>query len=150
MLGVVWLVLAGSGDEALAVGAVLVPLALVLSLRLLPAGVPVRIGSMLRQVPHFVVQSVVGGVDVARRAFAPSLPLNPGWIEIRVNLPQGGRVGLGSALSLMPGTLSAGSSHDLLLVHVLDRDRHVESAIREAERRLRLTIGASDRKVSET
>lgn len=141
--------LAGTGGEALAVGAVLVPLALLLSLRLLPAGIPVRVGSVLRQVPHFVVQSVVGGIDVARRAFAPSLPLNPGWIELRVDLPEGGQVALGGELSLMPGTLSAGTSEGRLLVHVLDRDQDVESAIREEERRLRLTIGASEKQKPE-
>lgn len=146
MLAAVWLVLAGSGREALAVGVLLVPLALVLSMRLLPRGVPVRIVSVLRQLPHFVVQSVVGGIDVARRAFAPSLPLNPGWIEIRVELPEGGRVALGSELSLMPGTLSAGTSDGQLLVHVLDREQDVESAIREEERRIRLTIGPADSK----
>lgn len=145
----VWVVLAGTGVEAVAVGLVLVPLALALSLKLLPGGVPVRVWSTMRLLPHFVLKSVIGGIDVARRAFDPRLPLNPGWIDIRVDLPEGGRVALGGELSLMPGTLSAGTSDGRLLVHVLDRDQDVESAIREEERRLRLTIGGADGKAAE-
>ncbi|KPP88191.1 MAG: multicomponent Na+:H+ antiporter subunit MnhE [Erythrobacteraceae bacterium HL-111] len=121
----------------------MVPLALVLSLRLLPPGTPLRIVRVLRQLPHFVHQSLVGGIDVAWRALAPAMPIDPGWIAIRVDLPDGGRVALGGELSLMPGTLAAGTSGDMLLVHVLDRNSDAEAAIREEERRLRLAIGAS-------
>lgn len=145
MLGLVWLVLAGISGEALLVGAAIVPVALALSVRLLPLGAPVRIGSVLRQMPHFIYQSLVGGIDVAWRAFSPSMPINPGWIAVRVDLPEGGRVALGGELSLMPGTLAAGTNGDILLVHVLDRDQNAESAIREEERRLRLSIDAPDR-----
>lgn len=118
----------------------MVPFALALSVRLLPPGLPVRIGSLLWQMPHFIYQSLVGGIDVAWRAFAPSMPINPGWIAIRVDLPEGGRVALGGELSLMPGTLAAGTNGDILLVHVLDRDQDVEAAIREEERRLRMMM----------
>jgi multicomponent Na+:H+ antiporter subunit E len=142
-------VLAGTSGEALVVGGAVVPLALALSVWLLPLGAPVRIGSILRQMPHFIYQSLVGGIDVAWRAFAPSMPIKPGWIAIRINLPEGGRVALGGELSLMPGTLAAGTNGDILLVHVLDRDQDVEAAIREEERRLRLAIGAPDSKTPE-
>jgi multicomponent Na+:H+ antiporter subunit E len=100
-------VLAGTSGEALVVGGAVVPLALALSVWLLPLGAPVRIGSVLRQMPHFIYQSLVGGIDVAWRAFAPSMPIKPCWIAIRINLPEGGRVALGGELSLMPGTLAA-------------------------------------------
>lgn len=144
VLAAVWLVLAGTTFEAIAVGVVLAPLALALSLRLLPAGTPVRLWPIVRLVPHFVIQSLSGGIDVARRAFAPRVSLDPDWIEIDIDLPQGARVALGSELSLMPGTLSAGTSEGRMLVHVLDRGQDVESAIREEERRLRLAIRRSD------
>lgn len=146
VLAAVWLVLAGTTFEAIAAGVVLAPLALALSLKLLPAGTPVRLWPIVRLVPHFVIQSLSGGMDVARRAFAPRVPLDPDWIEIDIDLPQGGRVALGSELSLMPGTLSAGTSEGRMLVHVLDRGQDVESAIREEERRLRLAIRRSDGK----
>ncbi|HSJ78369.1 MAG TPA: Na+/H+ antiporter subunit E [Erythrobacter sp.] len=142
----VWLVLAGTTVEALAVGLVLAPLALALSLKLLPAGVPVRIWPVMRLLPHFVIQSLVGGIDVARRAFAPRMPLDPGWVEIDIDLPEGGRVALGGELSLMPGTLAAGTSEGRLLVHVLDRNQDVESVIRQEEQRLRLAIVRTDGK----
>lgn len=146
VLTAVWLVLAGTTFEAIAVGVVLAPLALALSLKLLPAGTPVRLWPIVRLVPHFVIQSLSGGIDVARRAFAPRVPLDPDWIAIDIDLPQGGRVALGSELSLMPGTLSAGTSEGRMFVHVLDRSQDVESAIRDEERRLRLAIRRSDGK----
>ena len=70
-----------------------------------------------------------GGIDVAKRAFSPRLPLNPGWVEIPSDLPDGARVALGAELSLMPGTLSAGSAEGKLLVHLLDTDAGFDCAI---------------------
>lgn len=141
----VWLVLAGTSLEALAIGSLVVPAAIALSLRLLPGGVPVRIGAVLGMVPRFVLRSIVGGADVARRAFDPGLPIDPGWIRIPLALPDGGRVALGGELSLMPGTLAAGSVDDQLLVHVLDRNQDAETAIRQEERRIDRTIGSLEK-----
>lgn len=146
VLAAVWLMLAGTTFEAIAVGVVLAPLALALSLKLLPAGTPVRFWPIARLLPHFVIQSLIGGIDVARRSFAPRLPIDQGWIEIDIDLPQGGRVALGSELSLMPGTLAAGTSEGRMMVHVLDRAQDVESAIWEEELRLRLAIRRNDGK----
>jgi multicomponent Na+:H+ antiporter subunit E len=140
-----WLVFAGTGLEALVVGLIFVPIAVALSLRLVPGGIPLRLGAVAGLLPRFIAQSVIGGIDVARRAFDPRLPIDPGWIEVPVALPDGGRVALGGELSLMPGTLAAGSVGDRLLVHVLDRKQDVEAAIRNEEKRLRQTTGAHRR-----
>lgn len=137
-----WLVIAGTGLEALVVGMMFVPLAVVLSLRLVPGGIPVKFGSVAALLPRFIARSVIGGIDVARRAFDPRLPIDPGWIEVPVALPDGGRVALGGELSLMPGTLAAGSVGDRLLVHVLDRKQDVETAIRDEEHRLWQATGS--------
>lgn len=160
-LAAVWIVLAGISGEALAAGAVLVPLAVLLSLRLLPDGVPVRFGRVLALLPHFVARSLAGGIDVAWRAFHPRLPIKPGWVELPSRLHDVGRVAVGGELSLMPGTLvagslaagsqaacsqaagsqAAGSQDRVLLVHVLDMDQDVEPALREEERRVERTLG---------
>jgi multicomponent Na+:H+ antiporter subunit E len=138
-IAVIWLVLAGAGGEALVVGAIIVPLATWLSLYLLPGGA-VQFGPLAALIPRFVWQSLIGGIDVARCAFHPHLPIKPGRLRIAVDLPEGGRVALGGELSLMPGTLAAGCDGDHLLVHVLDLDHDIGSAVREEERRVRGTI----------
>ena len=58
------------------------------SLQLLPpAAGSVRFLSLLALLPHFLWQSLLAGIDVARRAFAPSLPLRPGFVEYRTGFP---------------------------------------------------------------
>ncbi|GGB69116.1 hypothetical protein GCM10010833_25430 [Blastomonas aquatica] len=132
---VIWLALAGTQIDTLLLGCVVVPLATALSLWLVPSGPPLRIRSVLMLVPRFVWQSLVGGLDVAWRAFHPRLPIDPDWVSVSVALPDGARVALGGELSLMPGTLSAGSQGDRLLIHVLNRDQDVATAVRSEERR---------------
>jgi multicomponent Na+:H+ antiporter subunit E len=61
-------------------------------------------------------------MDVARRAFAREPRLRPGWVALPVDLPAGARAALGGELSLMPGTLAAGSDEHRLLVHLLDTE----------------------------
>jgi multicomponent Na+:H+ antiporter subunit E len=136
LLGAVWLVLAGAGGQALVAGALVLPVAIWLSLVLQPPGRPLRLLRLAAVVPGFLWRSFVGGVDVAWRAFHPRLPLDPGWVRLPVMLPDGGKVALGGELSLMPGTLVAGSEGDLLLVHLLDRRRPIEGAIRIEEARI--------------
>lgn len=144
-LAAVWLVLAGAEPEALLMGAVCVPLATWLSLRLMPGGAAVRAGPAIALAPRFVWRSLIGGFDVARRAFDPRLPLRPGWIEIATTLPDGGRVALGGELSLMPGTLAAGVDGGRLLIHALDLDQDVEAACRDEERRVKRTLERPDK-----
>ena len=75
ILALLWIVLTGSATDALPYGAVAVVVAAALSLRLYPADRP-GVGAWRVAVflPRFLVQSVLGGLDVARRAFDPRLP----------------------------------------------------------------------------
>ncbi len=78
---------------------------------------------LLRFIPYFLLQSVRGGIDVARRAYSPSLPLNPDVIDFPLSLPPGRpRIFFLNSVSLLPGTLSAELCDTILKVHVLDRD----------------------------
>ena len=133
LLSSIWLVLNGMDTKGLAVGAVAVPAATWLSLRLMPARRPIRVWRLVLHLPSFLAGSVLGGLDVARRALAPHMPLKPGWVEVPARLPDGGRVLLGAELSLMPGTLAAGMRGDRLLVHLLDTDAGFERAIPREE-----------------
>lgn len=134
LLGGVWLALTGAAVEAMLPGVVAVGASVWLSLLLLPAARPLALWRLVRHVPRFLAGSVIGGADVARRAFSPQMRLNPGWLELPGDLPDGARVVLGGELSLMPGTLSAGSEEGKLLVHLLDTEAGFEKSIpREAE-----------------
>ncbi len=143
ILSLIWLILAGG--EALPLAAVVVPSACWLSFRLLPATGRWRLVQLVATVLGFAWQSLLGGLDVARRAFDPRLPLNPSWIDVEVDLPDGGKVALGGELSLMPGTLVAGSDGRRLLVHVLDRGQDVARAVRVEEARLGRVIDPAGR-----
>jgi multicomponent Na+:H+ antiporter subunit E len=143
-LGVIWLALTGGGDPAgLIVGVVVAAAAAWLSLRLLPPGPQgLSLISLSRIFPGFIWQSALGGVDVAWRALHPRMPLKPGWVVVPTALPEGGaRVALGGEFSLLPGTLVAGSRDDDLLIHCLDTDQKVESAIRRKEEEIAASIG---------
>ena len=129
LFGTGWLGLTGASADALFPGVVVVSVAVWLSLRLLPATHPLVMWRLARHLPRFVAGSVSGGIDVARRAFSPRLRLNPGWVEIPSDLPDGARVALGAELSLMPGTLAAGSEDGKLLVHLLDKGAGFDRAI---------------------
>lgn len=71
----------------------------------------------------FLRESWRGGVDVARRAFAPSMPLAPGLfdhsLEVRSAL---GQVTVVNSSSLLPGSLTVDIDTDRrrLLIHALD------------------------------
>jgi len=92
--------------------------------------------------PYFLAQSVLGGWDVARRALAPRLPLDPDLLRYRVSLPPGPpRVFLANALSLLPGTFAADFEGDELTVHLLVGGSDVEARIRDLEHRVGALFG---------
>lgn len=70
----------------------------------------------------FLLASLRGGLDVAWRALHPSLPIEPQFRRFALDLPGGQpRTLMVSALSLMPGTLSAelDDGGATLVVHAL-------------------------------
>ncbi len=108
----VWMIMAGGRDADVLPGLAAAALATWISLVLLPldpAFAQVRPLAVLRLAIRFVWGSVVAGLDIARRAFSPSLPLKPGYVTYPVALPPGTSRNLfTSVTSLMPGTLSFG------------------------------------------
>lgn len=82
----------------------------------------------------FVRESISGGIDVARRAFSPSMPINPGFTEIDLRLPDGpSRVFLANLLNITPGTVSVELLPGSLRIHMLDVEMPLEPKIREME-----------------
>lgn len=75
----------------------------------------------LRFVAFFVRESWSGGVDVARRAFDPRMPLAPGLFEHTLDIPSDlARVAVANTSSLLPGSLVVDIDRDTLLIHALD------------------------------
>jgi multicomponent Na+:H+ antiporter subunit E len=106
------------------------------SLRLLaPTPGRIRFGALVKLAARFLWQSLVGGVDVARRAFHPRLPLDPGYLAYPVRLPGGPRRdAFGALTSLMPGTLPVGTdADDALVYHCLDLRQPVSAGLARDE-----------------
>lgn len=103
---------------------------------------PISPGGLLRFVPWFATQSLRGGIDVARRAIDPRLPISPGFVELELTLPPGtARRLLTGIVSLLPGTLSVALDEHaggpaVLRLHVLDTDLPIEPRFRELEQHL--------------
>lgn len=60
-------------------------------------------------------------------------------------LSEGGRVVLGAELSLMPGTLSAGTRRGRLLIHLLDRDAGFDDTIMRETREIAAIMGKKEK-----
>lgn len=120
---VLWLLLMPSaklGDLLFGSAAALA--AMSLSLRLYePLHGRLHPGTFLTLVPHFIWQSILAGIDVARRTFAPELRLNLGFVPCPLDFPEGlARNTFSTFTSLMPGTLPCGEENGVLIYHCLD------------------------------
>lgn len=142
LFGGLWLVLTGFEIGALPHGAVLTGLATWMSCWLLPPGPRLRIG--LRSVlllPAFLVRAMTGGFDVARRAFAPRLDLDPALV--RVPLSHGGGVTVMTAyiLSGLPGSLAVDIEDGEIVLHVLAPHMATPEAVAGIERHAAWMMG---------
>jgi multicomponent Na+:H+ antiporter subunit E len=127
-----------AGDLVLGLAASLV--ATRVSLRLLPPSpVAIHCAALAKLAARFLAQSILAGLDVARRAFDPRLPLNPGYLAYPLRIPQGrGRAVFGAYTSLMPGTLPVGTDETGALVyHCLDQGQPIASGLARDEALLR-------------
>jgi len=117
-----WVVLTGGSVAALPYGAAAALAAGGLSLRLYPADLPgVTVWRVARFLPRFLLQGVLGGLDVARRAADPRLPVSPGWVRLPLtSRHDAANVLLGGVVSILPGTLAAGPGDGMMEVHALN------------------------------
>lgn len=133
----VWIVIDQSTKPAnLALGVLASTAATWASLTLQPPETgSVRLGALLALLPRFVWQSLVAGWDVARRAFAPGMPLQPGFVDYTPGLPRGSaRLAFEAISSLLPGSVPTGESETLIEYHALDTRQPVAEQLAAAER----------------
>lgn len=129
----IWWLISEGATASWSIGVPAVLIATFISARLLPPQ-PLTLSGLLRFTGYFLIHSLLGAVDVARRAFQPSRPLDPAVIDYPLQLEPGlARVWMINAISLLPGTLSADLDNDCLRVHVLDagQDTHAELVVLE-------------------
>lgn len=116
------------------------------SLRLLPPAPPglrLRSWALLRYALRFMVQSLVAGLDVARRALDPRLPLEPGLLHQPTALDGAAHRAVFAALtSQVPGTLAVDLDEPgRLLYHCLDRRQDAAGGLAADEALFREALG---------
>ena len=118
-----WIIVDQSAKPAhLGVGLIATVAATWASLKLLPpASGRVHLGLLLLLLPRFLWQSLVAGIDVARRAFVLRPQLQPGFVDYPVGLPRGSaRNAFELIASLMPGSVPSDDTRDTIEFHCLD------------------------------
>lgn len=69
----------------------------------------------------FIAELIKSNFDVARRVLTPSLPINPGIVEVKTKLKSKiGRIILANSITLTPGTLTIDMKDDSLFIHWID------------------------------
>lgn len=133
----VWIVVDQSTTPShLVVGVMASAIAAWVSLKLLsPTKGRVRLWALMLLLPRFLWQSLVAGLDVARRAFAPRLNLNPGFVRYPTQLPPGSaRSAFELIASLTPGSVASDEGRDHIEFHCLDAGQPVQEQLAAEER----------------
>ncbi|MCW8890558.1 MAG: Na+/H+ antiporter subunit E [Sedimenticola sp.] len=136
IFALVWWVLTDGHLQSWLIGGVAIVLAL-WAAKYPPSDRPVHFLKLFLFLPFFLKQSLLGGVDVARRAFQPKLPIDPLLVECSLRLPPGApQVFMTNMVSLLPGTLSARLENSVLTMHVLDQQGHYMNDFRVLEEKV--------------
>ena len=151
LLTLVWVVLVEGSASSLTYGLVLVPVAVALSLRWLPlraghrsTGGRVRLRATAGLLVWIGVQTVRGGVDVARRALASAVRVDPVHLEVPVHLTGGARAFALGVYGLMPGTIVMAVHDGRALVHSLSSEIDAAGNWTELQRRVAAASGQDD------
>lgn len=144
-----WLILDGARPAGILIGLPAAAIAGVISLRLIPPSrIRPRWTALLSLGGHFLLGSIVAGVDVALRAFHPRMPLRTGFVTYSCRLPAGLRRDFFLAMaSLMPGSLPIEEdANGRIVLHCLDTSQPLAEQLADHEARLIRAIGeeASD------
>lgn len=134
VFGATWWILTdgATGWDAWVIGVPAIVTAAVMSAKLLPPTGWSWTGA-LRFAGFFLAESLRGGLDVARRALDPRLPIAPDIVRHELGLePEFSRVAVANISSLLPGSLSIDVDEHELEIHALDTLH--PSAARSAER----------------
>lgn len=131
----VWWLLVGADAAGWGFALAAIPAATAASLWLRPARpVRFRLAGLPRFASRFLLESLLSGFDVARRALDPRLPLDPSFVEVPLGLAEETpRVLLAAIVTLLPGTLTVEIERDRLLIHTIDRGAPTADRVRRME-----------------
>ncbi len=139
----IWWVLTHGTPSSWWIGVPAVLLAVSVSAALIPP-VPLVWFELFKFVPFFLLRSLLGGVDVAWRAFQPNLPIAPDLIEYPLRLTPGlPLVFMTNIVNLLPGTLTAEFDQSVLKVHVLDKRKDFMAELEAVEQNVARLFGIS-------
>ena len=132
----IWWLLVDGGVAAWGFGLLAIPAATAASLLLQPdRPVRLRAAGLVPYAARFLIESLVSGFDVARRALDPRLPLDPTFLEVPLSLAEETpRSLLAATVTMLPGTLTAEIERDHLVIHTIDRSAPVAARVRRMER----------------
>ncbi|MEE4145185.1 MAG: Na+/H+ antiporter subunit E [Halieaceae bacterium] len=133
LFSALWWILAGASPSSWWVGVPTTVLALIVSVALFPSKQFVW-RNLVVFVPRFLLRSLMGGIDVAWRAFHPARPITPALFEFPLRLPPGlPQVFMANTVSLLPGTLSVTIEDNILTVHMLNSRGDIREELRKVE-----------------
>lgn len=138
VFSLLWWILTEGGSMFPVLGLLGVGLAVLASFRLLPPrSWPLRPLGVVRFLPYFLRQSVLGGLDVASRAMRFRVDLTPTVITHVFALEsEAARVLFVWVVSLLPGTAAVDIQGDQAWIHVLDQRLADPTTLKELEQRV--------------
>ena len=95
----------------------------------------------------FFIELVKSNFDIAKRVLSPSLPINPGIVEVETKLKSKlGRMILANSITLTPGTLTVKVEEDTFFIHCVnvehtDIDGATKDIVKKFEKYLEVIYG---------
>jgi multicomponent Na+:H+ antiporter subunit E len=139
-----WIVISGVSLENLVVGAGAATGASWASAALLPSAEKSQsFSAWITLILRMPFQALAAGLDVARRALDPALPLRPGFVAYSTDLPKGTAQEAFAALAaLQPGAVPIRSDiQGTFDVHCLDVGLPITPTLAQEEAELRKALG---------
>ena len=124
MLAAMWWILNPDDPLSWVIGGPVVVMATAAALLLPASGTQhISVSGLVRFATYFIIQTVLGAVDVAFRALDPRGNVRPAFMTWETDLPEGApRWLFAMTITLLPGTLTAEMKGPSLTLHLLDQD----------------------------
>jgi multicomponent Na+:H+ antiporter subunit E len=138
-----WALAEGRHDGWLFGGAAVIAATWTSALLWSPSENRIRFVQLPSFIGYFLANSVLGGWQVALMALRGRAALQPGFLDMALDLPAGApQILLTNTLCLMPGTLGVELAGDRLRIHVLDRRLPAADQAQALQQRVAALFGA--------
>lgn len=139
MFTIIWLIFTKFRVDSLIVGMPAIILSSIVSYRLSNNNTHnISVAGVTSFCIFFIMESLKGGVDIAKRVYARNLEINPFYIEYESNLKsETQRLLFSCCVSLLPGTLTASLNGNSMLIHSLIESQDTIENIKICENKIR-------------